>query len=348
VLERNIRRDPMTKLKNYIQFIEEDFNVIFGDKGYFIIFDLANFKAFNESHGRVEGDVVLIKLAMILKRAINPVHIYRMEGDAFLIILKEVDKLSTEIIKKRIIQHFSDLQSEYPKGDLGLHYALYGYASPIKSVSDYYGHIVNGSDHNNSDKFVGKQLIEHIVIGVTNRLKESVSYYNDIYQFAIFDDVSKLPNSKAARSYLSRLRLDHPFSIAFIDGDDLSRYNAISYDTGNEVIAHLGQVISDSVRADDRVFRWLSGDEFIVVFHHVDLEQSINLCERIRLNIHSSKTYDLSASIGVVHYPTDGHALDDLIRKSEEANRTAKRRGKNRVVSWQEVDEKKSIRSEIT
>ncbi|MCK8060480.1 MULTISPECIES: diguanylate cyclase domain-containing protein [unclassified Fusibacter] len=348
MLERDILRDPMTKLKSYYQFIEEDFKGLFGTAGFFILFDMAEFAVFNQKYGKDEGDRVLVKVSMILKRAINPVHIYRMEGDAFLVVLSGVDKLSVGIIKKRIMQHFSELQAEYLEGEISLNYALYEYKEPIKSLAEYYSIILSEESCQYSDKFKSKRLIEHIVIGVTNRLKESVSYYNDICKFAVMDDMTKLSNSKAAKNYLSRMRLHQPFAIAFIDGDGLSKFNAISYDMGNDVIAHLAQVIQSSVRVDDHVFRWLSGDEFLIVFHGVTYEQSLALSERVRSNIEKSGSYKVTASLGLVHYPTDDDSVEGLLKKAEKANRAAKRLGKNRVVSWSQVVEEEQTYVEIT
>ena len=143
--------------------------------------------------------------------------------------------------------------------------------------------------------------------------------------------------------YLSNLvkesKNKHEICVLFIDGDNLKNYNNISYEAGNDVIRSIANIITESIRENDRVYRWLSGDEFIVIMKETNIDNAIKGAERIRFAIEEKTKqfiYPVTISIGISVYPSDAEQIEDIIKNAERANSYAKNTGKNKVVIWTE------------
>ena len=355
LLQNNLYIDPLTKLPNFFSFIEGNLNEIFESKGCVVIFDMENFKNFNVEYGSVNGDVILKYLSESIQEVINvheEIHVFRTYGDEFTLICKNMEFDYCEIIAKHIKDNYkvkmenNELIKKEKKdfSDFGIHTFIMRYEEEISSVEKFYELLLNNSiiKHKNyEEKFSTSNLFKNIVGGILNRVRDTISYYNSAYDLAITDDVSGLLNHRAGRLYLNNLleeiNYNNKFSVFFIDGDNLKRYNGISYEEGNKMIRNLSEIIKSSIRIEDKVYRWLSGDEFLVVVKNTDEERTMKLAERIRHSVEEQTKewiYPITVSIGVVVYPEDGIHLDEIINRAEKANSDAKKSGKNKVVKW--------------
>lgn len=76
-----------------------------GREGYFLLLDLDNFKAVNDTYGHVVGDSVLIKMARIFEEIVEQKErICRLGGDEFAIFLKgELERDEVRTIARRLI-----------------------------------------------------------------------------------------------------------------------------------------------------------------------------------------------------------------------------------------------------
>ena len=120
-----------------------------------------------------------------------------------------------------------------------------------------------------------------------------------------------------------------------IDGDNIRIYNSINYAAGDEMIRDMSFVFKDTLRPNDFVARWRTGDEFIAILHDTPIEGAKIVGERLRLavkEVSRSWRFPVTISIGVATYPTHGDYMDTLIDKAESANKRAKEQGKNQVV----------------
>ena len=346
VVSRNLHRDPMTNLNNFIQFIEEDYTELFGGQGLICIFNIADIRDINDDLGREVGDVMIRTAAHAVCQYFDESRVFRTEGDAFTVILKESD-LDMEHLITEVKSHYNRLMAEKGHADFHLTQVVYCYDEPIESIEDYYMFVMGrDGEFDSTMKFEGDSLVRHLLSGVVNRLRISLEYYEDVYNFAMIDEVSGLPNTKAANEYISKIttnvgRRTDKYTVLFIDGDDLRYYNDISYNAGNKMIRRLGEIIKDTIRSEDKIFRWLSGDEFIVILEGTDTITGEMLAERIRQRVEEHQdefTFKTTISIGVANYPADGRDPDTVIYYAEKANKLAKNQGKNQVVSWREVD----------
>lgn len=155
------------------------------------------------------------------------------------------------------------------------------------------------------------------------------------------DDISGLPNHRAAVAMLIRVlqrhqRSQQPFAVLFLDGDNLKRYNDLSYEDGNQMIARLAAVFTDHLRPGDYLARWLSGDEFLVVLPGANSAAAARVAERLRSAIERTffdSAIPVTVSVGIAMFPEDGKLPESLLHLAALSNAEAKRRGKNQVVA---------------
>lgn len=347
VVHRNLHIDPLTRLKNFVQFLEEDYRNLFGEKGTICVFDIGSLREVNRFYGREVGDQLIVSASKALCDAFPRDKVFRTEGDAFTIVLKDTGESKVNAMIKESCEQYAEAMSVIGHEDSNLHVTIYPYMKPIKSIEDFYMFVVKEEvSLTTSSRYSGDDLVRHILSGVINRFRLSLEYYEEVYNYALIDEVSGLPNAKAANQYLASMvshtgRRTDQYCILFIDGDDLRRYNDISYETGNDMIRSVADGIKESSRQNDKIFRWLSGDEFIVVLENADHQTGEGLAERIRSTIeekHLDAIFNTTVSIGVASYPTDGRDVDTVIYYAEKATKVAKEQGKNQVVCWRDVD----------
>ena len=122
----------------------------------------------------------------------------------------------------------------------------------------------------------------------------------------------------------------------FVDLDGFKGVNdSWGHEAGDRVLQVTVERIKYVIRQNDYCFRW-GGDEFLVIL--TELKERIHGCLVARrliaaisdpILLDGGASARVGASIGISGYPTDGHNLDELIRKADEAMYKAKRLGKN-------------------
>jgi diguanylate cyclase (GGDEF)-like protein len=129
-------------------------------------------------------------------------------------------------------------------------------------------------------------------------------------------------------------RQETPLSLALIDVDDFKLVNdRLGHRLGDEVIKQVAAILSEQ-RKSDRVFR-VGGDEFAVLFPATDSDEASVATQRLWQTALSDLD-GVTLSIGVASFTTDMTAAD-LHDHADHALYEAKRRGRNTVVSFEEV-----------
>lgn len=349
ILENSIHKDPLTGLPNFLKFIDSDFCAQFKDNGTIIIFDMADFVKINEKYGRHIGDIFLKNFSKAIESVVvdcGSNYAFRTGGDEFTLVLPESDFSKAEKIFIAINNRYKEIMNEAGFSEFEVHTLILEYDQCIKSIEDFYELLIKNTFAHQNDieaKFTVDKMLRNIINNITGRIKETVSYYNDAYSLALTDDVSGLPNHRAGKMYLSNLVEEYEthkkgFSVLFIDGDNLKRYNNISYEAGNDMIRRLSEVIVSSLRCEDKVYRWFSGDEFLVILKGTNSSNALKLAERIRETVEIETRnwpFPITVSIGTASYPEDGCCVEGVIEKAEKANSVAKELGKNMIVKWE-------------
>jgi diguanylate cyclase (GGDEF)-like protein len=158
------------------------------------------------------------------------------------------------------------------------------------------------------------------------------------HERAIHDTLTGLYNRVLLRDSARRMfALDDRNETAqvaalMIDIDLFKRVNdTYGHPTGDRVLQHVAQAITQSVRPSDLVFRY-GGEEFLVLLPDVDHTTALTAAERIRSRIaHPAKECpDVTVSVGVARR----HAGEDheaLVARADLALYQAKSNGRDRI-----------------
>ncbi len=139
-------------------------------------------------------------------------------------------------------------------------------------------------------------------------------------------------------------RNSEPLALLVVDLDDFKQINdRFGHDVGDRTLKEFGQMIRDTLRRVDMVFRF-GGEEFVILLPRLDLESAYRAAERLREAIESHSflvlpggdRLELTASIGGAIFPRDALSEDGLFKAADEACYRAKGAGKNRVVFAQD------------
>jgi diguanylate cyclase (GGDEF)-like protein len=157
---------------------------------------------------------------------------------------------------------------------------------------------------------------------------------------AATDALTGLPNRRALQDTLKRMvahagRTLEPLAALAMDLDHFKQVNdRYGHDKGDEVLAAVGALLGESLRASDFASR-AGGEEFCVLLPSTDVAGALEIAEKLRAAIERVEVpgveREVSASFGVATYPE--HAIDalTLMRKADRALYGAKQAGRNRI-----------------
>ncbi|NTV48246.1 MAG: diguanylate cyclase [Geobacteraceae bacterium] len=162
-----------------------------------------------------------------------------------------------------------------------------------------------------------------------------------IFELARTDELTGLHNRRSFNETFtlvlsSARRHGHPLSLISIDLDHFKTVNdTYGHTIGDMVLKEFSDLLKDMVRIEDVASRW-GGEEFIIMLPNTASEAAAALAERIRSNFEqqpsSASPFAVTASFGVAQLQ-NGDDEDSLIRRVDDALYTAKREGRNRVVT---------------
>ena len=160
---------------------------------------------------------------------------------------------------------------------------------------------------------------------------------------ANYDSLTSLPNRNFFNQRLQRAlarahRSGKPMALLFIDLDRFKIINdTLGHDAGDVVLKTVAARLLSGVRETDTVSR-LGGDEFAVILEDIGETAyvgtvALKLLSMVRHPVMLGlQEYQVSASIGISAYPSDGTDGATLLKNADIAMYRAKERGKN---NWQ-------------
>lgn len=134
-----------------------------------------------------------------------------------------------------------------------------------------------------------------------------------------------------------------PFTILMIDVDHFKQINdRWGHSTGDLVLQQVADVVMDTVRFNDFVFRY-GGEEFLIALVEAGIDDGYEIAERVRtrlaerkLRLSDGSHIQVTASVGVATY--SGHPdYIQLVDAADRALYAAKQGGRNRTVISREV-----------
>ncbi len=176
-------------------------------------------------------------------------------------------------------------------------------------------------------------------IGTFTDLTERKETEERVKWLAHFDPLTGLPNRTLLhiRSNLAislAQRRHEPLALMFLDLDNFKNVNdSLGHGIGDELLKQFADRLSTSIREQDTISR-LGGDEFVLILPGADTDGAAYLAERLlsiaarQYNIERHEI-NLTVSIGIAMYPTDGTDFDTLWRSADAAMYRAKQSGRN-------------------
>ena len=171
---------------------------------------------------------------------------------------------------------------------------------------------------------------------------ESVSRpFRQMRHMLSHDDLTGLPNRTAFNDKLTlamaRTRQDAPCAVLLLDLDYFQNVNdTLGHEQGDLLLVAVAQRIRASLPEKAFMARF-SGDEFVILLENMTVEQAKQVGQDLLQAM--AREFDLgndhlgiSASIGIVTYPTDGESASILMRYADLALHRAKSSGRDCLV----------------
>ena len=134
-------------------------------------------------------------------------------------------------------------------------------------------------------------------------------------------------------------------SILFCDLDDFKKINdTYGHSFGDQILKRVSEILQENVRDTDIVARW-GGEEIVIELLGADAKEATkkanDLKELIKEKIQEEFQIPLSLSIGISELKS-GDNFDEKIKNADEAMYQAKKEGKDKVISFDEIKKEES------
>lgn len=160
------------------------------------------------------------------------------------------------------------------------------------------------------------------------------------------DPLTLCHNRRFLDEYISKyeplaLRENKRTGFLMVDMDYFKQVNdKYGHQAGDAVLQQLAQILQASIRRSDLLIRY-GGEEFLILLQNIQNGLSEQIAEKIRLAVEQNAfalpagvSINKTVSIGVSEHPADANALYKAIKFADVALYEAKRRGRNKVVSF--------------
>jgi diguanylate cyclase (GGDEF)-like protein/PAS domain S-box-containing protein len=187
--------------------------------------------------------------------------------------------------------------------------------------------------HNRRGQVTGAVMVFHDV-SMARAQSDKMAY------LAQHDTLTDLPNRGLLSDRLDRAitlahRHNKTLALLYLDLDRFKHINdSLGHAVGDRLLRAVAQRLNDCVRASDTVSRQ-GGDEFVILLSELVRVQDAAVCaEKILQAVQLPYIIDvhelhITASIGIVVYPTDGIESEALLQNADFAMYEAKDRGRN-------------------
>ncbi len=179
---------------------------------------------------------------------------------------------------------------------------------------------------------------------------QNAHLFAEVNQLAVTDPLTRLFNRRyffnLARVELERARrYGHHLSIIMLDIDLFKRVNdTYGHLGGDEVLVHVSETIRNTLRQVDLAARY-GGEEMVILLPETDLDSAHKTAERLCQAIHDLKVQfngqeiSVTVSVGVSSFENQNFIdVSKMLDQADQAMYHAKESGRNRVVTWAEIN----------
>ncbi|MGV8121790.1 MAG: diguanylate cyclase [Candidatus Xenobiia bacterium LiM19] len=215
---------------------------------------------------------------------------------------------------------------------------------PLKVYQETIG-VINITGKKDNGRFTENDL--QTVTALANQVAIAINNAK-LYELAVTDGLTKL---MIRRHFMQRLddeikrskRYNHKLALIMVDFDNFKEINdTYGHQAGDRVLMEVGKILRKAVRATDLVGRY-GGEEFCIALPETGIEGAGLFCERLRRTIETTAftcdntSINKTISLGFAIYPDNSDNLNDLISKADLSLYKAKRDGRNKVCSFDEI-----------
>lgn len=360
------RLDPLTGCSNFLSFVEmlNQYSARLDKRPFSILHaDLNHLYVLNASKGRAYGDSVVRWMEIVLREESNA-STYRIGGDQFSVLLSVGTTHDHEELSDRIFERLNregeQLGIPIPAARLALvhyddpdDYSLYDMMFQlgetmfdVKSKRERAINVYHACDLIRSELQAGstsrqqdihtEEVLRWIANDAIGHLFFMGKMLDTAQRTSYLDAISGLPNMRAALLKLEKeIAAKQPSAILLMDGDNITRYNNVSYACGDDMIRRISAILSENLRPGDFVARWRSGDEFIAILPNTSGEGGKLVAERFCSAIKEASLswmFPTTITVGVATYPEHARDVDTLVDVAEKAMKKGKDGGKDRVI----------------
>ncbi|MDK2979731.1 MAG: hypothetical protein PWQ55_78 [Chloroflexota bacterium] len=177
---------------------------------------------------------------------------------------------------------------------------------------------------------------------------ENAMLFEKTQEMARQDEVTGLLNRRALNEIgdyeLSRsARLGRPIAVAMVDLDNYKEINdKHNHLVGDKVLREVSRLLRENVRNIDIIGRY-GGDESVIIMPETDMENAINVTERIRSILEEEAIevdgiqFHLTACFGISVYNDNPPSLEKMIDEADTAMYAAKEGGRNAIRVFQNL-----------
>lgn len=218
------------------------------------------------------------------------------------------------------------------------------YESGRRRLSFTYQRILSdGSRHwiYNVVRFISDADSGHLCVMLTaQNIDKQKREEAKLIQSAKMDKMTMLLNRETTMEMIQKTLLKQPdkiHAIFMIDADNFKKLNdTYGHQAGDAFLVRFAKEIKETFDGDGIVGR-IGGDEFLALMYNVaDVEAVRARAEELLMGIRKVCTdyadIQLSASIGICLYPTNGRSIGQIYANADKAMYQAKRKGKNQIV----------------
>ncbi len=179
------------------------------------------------------------------------------------------------------------------------------------------------------------ELLEFVSAQVTTAIQRK-QMQASLQFLAQHDELTRLPNrrlfsDRLKTAWARALRQQSRLSLLFIDLNKFKQVNdRFGHASGDLLLREVGARLKSCVRESDTVAR-IGGDEFVVLLENVaQLDNAALVRDKIHqvllapIAVHGEQSVQISASIGIAHYPDNGSDIGQLIRHADQSMYAAK------------------------